>query len=166
MGIDPKSLPNGHPIRAAYDRALHGEAPAATKRLWPRWVVVGRQSCHFRSGTELARAGHLQLVARRWWHQAITFVLPGGVRYTADFLWEPGSGDFMLPDSRRIVEEVKFDWATKNARDSRTRLRIAAALFPEFEFRAVSRPPADPGSRRRVGWLEEVIHPMPQEAIS
>lgn len=50
-----------------------------------------------------------------------TFILPGGVKYTPDFIsW--------MPDDRPIIYECKGDKRQKNARDSYTRFRIAAGL--------------------------------------
>lgn len=80
-------------------------------------------------------------VRREGW----TFHLPGGVDYTPDFVaWEtPGvryhTGVNLLGDLAVTIYEVKGDLKQKNARDSRTRFKIAAGLYPCFTFVWVTR---------------------------
>lgn len=72
------------------------------------------------------------------------FYLPGGVRYTADFLVigveEFGGGHLLT------VEECKGSRLGKNVRDSLTRFRIAAGIFKWARFVLVE------GGER--GWVE------------
>ncbi len=61
-----------------------------------------------------------------------TFHLPGSVDYTPDFIaWGM--------DGQMSIYEVKGNLRQKNARDSRTRFKIAAGLYPSFRFVWVTR---------------------------
>lgn len=74
------------------------------------------------------------------------FYLPGGVRYTADFLvigWEEFGGGHLL-----TVEEVKGHRLSKNARDGITRFRIASGIFKWATWKLVE--------WRDGGWVETV----------
>lgn len=62
-----------------------------------------------------------------------TFHLPGGVAYTPDFI------AWVRHMETVRVYEVKGDLKQKNARDSRTRFKIAAGLYPCFTFVWVTR---------------------------
>lgn len=63
----------------------------------------------------------------------LTFHLPGGVDYTPDSIaWHPYQQDVR-------VYEVKGNLRQKNARDSRTRFKIAAGLYPCFTWIWVTR---------------------------
>jgi hypothetical protein len=87
-------------------------------------------------GLELrARGGQVQL--HGW-----TFHLPGGVDYTPDFIETNAD--------RTIVYEVKGDLKQKNARDSRTRFKFAAGLYPALRFVWVTRD-------RRGEWHETLM---------
>jgi len=55
------------------------------------------------------------------------FLLPGGLWYTADFLLVPGDAGLPMLE-QPTVEEFKGSSKAKNARDSKTRFRIAAGL--------------------------------------
>jgi len=71
-----------------------------------------------------------------------TLHMPGGVDYTPDFMaW---FADKLWP----AVYEVKGSGKAKNARDSRTRFRIAAGLYPCFTWVWVTRSP-------RGAWIEK-----------
>lgn len=85
--------------------------------------------------SDLERDFYAELLARGWeviphgW----TFHLPGGVDYTPDFIcWSQGM-------SRVIVFEVKGNLRQKNARDSRTRFKVAAGLYWFLDFVWVTR---------------------------
>lgn len=74
------------------------------------------------------------------------------VTYTPDFgalmrgeIEGPRVGAARSP--RWCLFEVKGSWKAKNARDSRTRLRVAAALFPWFRWFAVD---SDTGRRWKI----------------
>jgi hypothetical protein len=74
-----------------------------------------------------------------------TFHLPGGVDYTPDEIAWSWSVDNKMIN----VYEVKGDMRQKNARDSRTRFRIAAGLYPCFRWVWVT--------RSRAGeWIQKV----------
>lgn len=97
--------------------------------------------------SDLERDFNAELLARGWevrphgW----TFHLPGGVDYTPDFIaWR--SEDY-LERRHVMVYEVKGNMRQKNARDSRTRFKIAAGLYAVLEFYWVTR---DRGGR----WIE------------
>lgn len=79
-----------------------------------------------------------------WGYETLSLVLSTSPRvtYRPDFV-------LYLPSGRFEVIEVKGSWRAKNARDSRTRLRIAAGRYPEIRFRAAI--------RIRVGWKHEEI---------
>ena len=72
-----------------------------------------------------------------WRYHPWTFLLPGGLKYTPDFLvhvMEP------LVGLHRIeLIELKGSRHMKNARDSITRFHIARGLFPCFWFRLIDR---------------------------
>lgn len=73
------------------------------------------------------RAQGLEVRPHGW-----TFHLPGNVDYTPDFIaWGM--------DGRMTVYEVKGNLRQKNARDSRTRFKIAAGLYPNLCFVWVTR---------------------------
>lgn len=80
-------------------------------------------------------------VMREGW----TFHLPGGVDYTPDFVaWMSESigyhtGLRLIGNRKIFVYEVKGNLKQKNARDSRTRFKIAAGLYPCFTFVWVTR---------------------------
>lgn len=69
----------------------------------------------------------------------------GGRLYTPDYLvW--------WADGRITIEEVKGSVKSKNARDSITRLHVAAALFPMFTWYLILRV-------GRTRWTERLIRP-------
>ncbi len=74
-----------------------------------------------------------------------TFHLPGGVDYTPDFVaWMSPSVGYqtglrLIGNCKIAVYEVKGNLKQKNARDSRTRFKIAAGLYPCFTFVWVTR---------------------------
>lgn len=69
----------------------------------------------------------------------------GGRLYTPDYLvW--------WADGRITIEEVKGSLKSKNARDSITRLHVAAALFPMFTWYLILRV-------GRTRWTERLIRP-------
>ena len=82
-----------------------------------------------------------------WQFEAITLVLPGGVRYTPDFF-------VMRADRSILFVEVKGA-AAIFADDSKAKFRIASAVFPMFDFTAVAPMPKSRGG----GWA--VIYPKP-----
>ncbi len=85
--------------------------------------------------SQLERAFDQELTARAWPHllHPFTMHLPGGVDYTPDFIAWPGGGQ------SPIIYEVKGHNQMKNARDSRTRFKIAAGLHRYARFVWVTR---------------------------
>lgn len=57
-------------------------------------------------------------------YEPMTFNLPGN-RYTPDWL-------VVLEDGRLVFVEIKASRRQKNYRDARSKLRLAAATWPEF----------------------------------
>lgn len=81
-----------------------------------------------------------------WRFHPMRFRLAPSVTYTPDFCTKARSDSLELS-----FFEVKGSWKAKNARDSRTRLQIAAYQFQWFDWYAVTRNPHD-------GWVFETIH--------
>jgi hypothetical protein len=70
-----------------------------------------------------------------WRYHPLRFRIAHNCSYEPDFAtWEELNG---FP--RTAVYEVKGSWKMKNARDTRTRLLIACALFPYFTWYGVTR---------------------------
>lgn len=89
-----------------------------------------------------------------WRYHPLKFRLAQNVTYEPDFCtWMPSGSDGDYPMS---VYEVKGSWQAKNARDSRTRLQIAASLFPYWTWHAVTREDGE--------WHYETINPTYKEA--
>jgi len=109
--------------------------------------------------SQLERDFAAELSARQGWtvrHHGWTFHLPGGVDYTPDFIaWHTPETRFQsltLVGCRTVrVYEVKGAHV-KNTRDSRTRFRLAAGLYPACEFYWVTR---TSGGK----WVEKVYRP-------
>ena len=79
-----------------------------------------------------------------WRYHAMRFRLSSNCTYEPDFCT-------VEPDSLRIaLYEVKGSWKMKNARDSRTRLSIAASMYPFFAWYGVTRPDGE--------WYYETIN--------
>ena len=76
----------------------------------------------------LKHAGEIQ----HYWYHPLTVKLPGGIRYTPDFMIWPNDGKVQ-------IHECKGSLKMKNARDGITRLKIAAGVFRCFDFRLVMR---------------------------
>lgn len=98
----------------------------------------------YRSKLEAAWANYLHLQCKggeiaNWWYEPISFRLPGKLRFTPDFLVLAGDG--------LTFYEVK-GWS-RNRRDGITRLKMAAGLFPFFNWKLVT--------RSNGGWDEEYL---------
>lgn len=74
----------------------------------------------------LKHAGEIQA----FWYHPLTLKLPGGVRYTPDFMVWPNEGKVQ-------IHECKGSLKMKNARDGITRLKISAGSFVCFDFKLV-----------------------------
>ena len=89
----------------------------------------------FDSKLEAKRDRHFSMLVltgdvKRYRYHPFTIQIGPGKRYTPDFLIE-------YADSRIVIEEVKGSLKMKNARDSVTRLHVAAGLLPMFAWRLV-----------------------------
>ena len=94
----------------------------------------------YRSKWEAAYASKLELekaagLIKQWWYEPFSLWLPGKVRYKPDFLIEMP----YIPGMERHLEIIEVKGWSKNLRDGKTRLKIAAALFPCFVWRMVYR---------------------------
>jgi hypothetical protein len=68
-----------------------------------------------------------------WWYEAFSLWLPGQVRYRPDFL-------IQYPDGlERKLHFVEIKGFSKNLRDGITRYKLAAALFPCFDWSMMKR---------------------------
>jgi len=68
-----------------------------------------------------------------WWYEAFSLWLPGQVRYRPDFL-------IQYPDGlERKLHFVEIKGFSRNVRDGITRYKIAAALFPCFDWSMMKR---------------------------
>lgn len=70
-------------------------------------------------------------------HHPFTFLLPGGVKYTPDFLIIDEHISNGPPAPFFEIHEIKGSLKMKNARDSVTRFRIARGLFPWWRFKLI-----------------------------
>lgn len=89
----------------------------------------------FDSKLEALRHRHLSMLilageVKRVKYHPFTIAIGPGKKYTPDFLVE-------YPDGRIVIEEVKGSLKMKNARDSVTRLHVAAGQLPMFSWRLV-----------------------------
>jgi hypothetical protein len=73
----------------------------------------------------------LRGLIEEWRYHPLRFRIARGCTYEPDFISRQGA--------RFIVYEVKGSWLGKNARDSRTRLQVAAYLYQWFSWQAVTR---------------------------
>lgn len=71
-------------------------------------------------------------VILEFWYHPLTLKLPGGPRYTPDFMVWPAE-----PGARVQIHECKG--FSKNLRDGMTRLKVASGLYRCFEWRLVRR---------------------------
>lgn len=65
-----------------------------------------------------------------FWYHPLTLKLPGGVRYTPDFMVWPNEGKVQIHECK--------GWS-KNLRDGMTRLKLASGLFSCWDWRLVKR---------------------------
>ena len=98
--------------------------------------------------TEAAWAGELEILRRtgqiQWYaFEPMRLILANGCSYTPDFV-------MVTDDGRLQIDEVKGFWRD----DARVKIKVAARLFPYFQFRAVKR-----GKKNGPRWLIEEIAP-------
>ena len=86
---------------------------------------------------------------KAWWFEQITVVLPGGVRYTPDFLVQ------LVTDELQF-HEVKGRWED----DARVKMKVAASIFPGRWFGVTVVPKRDGG-----GWSFEEFSPRGVEPV-
>lgn len=79
----------------------------------------------------LAALKHAGVILEFWYHP-LTLKLPGGPRYTPDFMVWPAE-----PGARVQIHECKG--FSKNMRDGMTRLKVASGLYRCFYWRLVRR---------------------------
>lgn len=82
-----------------------------------------------------------------WDYHPMAFNLASGLTYTPDFAME-----IEHAATRYCLVEVKGSWKAKNARDSRTRLLIAAHRFPMFCWVAVTQ---GISKRWQIEWIRK-----------
>lgn len=129
--------------------ALNPElSQAATYRVKPERVLKFNDEFD----SELERCFFLRKSSDDWniircsKYGGIQFNLPGNVGYTPDFIgWKD---DVLYP----FFFECKGNMHQKNARDSWTRFRIAAGLYPCFTWVWVTK-------SKRGEWIEKVYRP-------
>lgn len=74
-----------------------------------------------------------------WHYHPIRIRLAPGLTYTPDFVSLPAAQLDRDSISQRLrVYEVKGSWQSKNARDSKTRLKVAASMFPCWDWFGVT----------------------------
>ena len=74
----------------------------------------------------LKHAGEIQ----QYWYHPLTLKLPGGIRYTPDFMVWPNEGKVQIHECK--------GWS-KNLRDGMTRLKLASGLFSCWDWRLVKK---------------------------
>lgn len=100
------------------------------KRVTP---AADRQYGEYESGLEKRYAQNLAITcgaSRPWHYHKLVFILADGTRYTPDF-------DYLAEDDVTCVVETKGSKKQKNARDSHTRWRVAAEMYPQFRWQWV-----------------------------
>jgi hypothetical protein len=93
----------------------------------------------------------LACLLREWRYHPMRFRLADGTWYEPDFLALSRVGSLMTPQDF-VFYEVKGSWLSKNARDSRTRLKVAASRYHWFNWYAVT------WEKKEGRWLYEAIH--------
>ena len=123
---DLLSLPLDESQRADVMRQLGGRPPTTEKT-----QRRGRMN-----KLESSYAAHLETLKRSgdifdYRFEAMAFRLAPGVLWTPDFMvirMEQGEGMFVE------FHETKGSWKARNQRDARTRIKVAAGMFPFFDF--------------------------------
>jgi hypothetical protein len=129
---------------------LRKSAKSAERNTKPRAPKPTGFGFEFDSKLELEYATHLELLAKageieEWLYHPIRVRLAKNCTYEPDFgVWREGN--------HLTLYEVKGSWLAKNARDSRTRLLIAASMYLRWRWVAVLK---DTGR-----WAYEVMNPI------
>ena len=85
-----------------------------------------------------------------WFYHPMKFRIAKNCTYEPDFMACCGT--------RFSVYEVKGSWKSKNARDSRTRLQVAAYRYQFFSWKGVTRD-------KEGKWIFETIHSTDAEVL-
>jgi hypothetical protein len=144
--VDPKRLSKEHQeyLEARSARGEHFKRPKSGK---PALAAYGEE---FDSQLELDFAAELERWRKEgkvdsWLYHPMRFRLARNVTYTPDFTSSVDFGVWPL-----TVYEVKGSWQSRGARDSRTRLKIAAWTYQWFNWYGVT--------REKGVWQFEAIH--------
>lgn len=82
-----------------------------------------------------------------YWHHPLTLILPGGVRYTPDFLVASEA----YPNAPDALQFLEVKGWSKNRRDGITRLKVASGCVPWATFKLIERVKGE--------WIETEIRP-------
>ena len=145
--IDIERLSPHHRAHIASQQKLSESAKKPRKAPKPELLAYGEV---FDSKLEVDFAGELERWRREdliadWRYHPVRFRLARNVTYTPDFLTVRTASPLVI-----TMYEVKGSWKQKGARDSRTRLQIAAYQFQWFSWYGVT--------RDRDVWNFEQIH--------
>jgi hypothetical protein len=148
--VDPKRLSKEHQeyLARVSAKSEHFKMPKAVK---PELIAYGET---FDSLLEVDFAHTLERWRKEgkidsWLYHPLRFRLAPNVTYTPDFLAFSDT-DTLSGAPCRAMYEVKGSWKAKGARDSRTRLKIAAHLYQWFNWYGVT--------REKNIWQFETIH--------
>lgn len=139
-GLDLQRL---SPEHQNFVRERMRKAASQKKPRTPEHLAFGVE---FDSGLEVRFAGRLEGLRcandiAEWYYHPMRFRLAPGLTYEPDFGAAVSSSQPHESITRHydfIIYEVKGSWKSKNARDSRTRLKVAASMFPCFEWYGVT----------------------------
>jgi len=120
-----------------HQRFIRNQAHNSERKKKPRVAKPTGYGETFDSPLELDFAAELESLMRNrqireWRYHPLRFRLAPNVSYTPDFM-------LVHLNESLALYEVKGSWKMKNARDSRTRLEIAAYRYPWFQWHAVTR---------------------------
>lgn len=98
-------------------------------------ATIKKENPRFDSKLEMAYDQYLAALKfakeiREYWYHPLTLKLPGGVRYTPDFMVWPNEGKVQIHECK--------GWS-KNLRDGMTRLKLASGLFSCWDWRLVKK---------------------------
>lgn len=132
-GVDGDTRPDWRPLR----EGSHQSAQAGARRVASRAGSIPALASSFDSQLEADRDRYLyglQLAGeiRKYVYHPESFPIGTDMIYTPDFMvwW----ANFSI-----TMEEIKGSLKMKNARDSITRLKVAACLYPQFQWQLIIR---------------------------